>query len=492
MLRKVSVAVLPLAGKATRMQPWSCGIPKAVAPILQRQSCGALRLVSGLELILRDILHSSTGFDAVCLVVSPWQRRFIEDWLEAVQLAPRPVGPQALNDRTSHHGDDDAISDAITMISDSSSDGSSKPPLRYGQGSHNESQQRKPSQLADRMPRTGRSLADAVHIVEQRVPAGFGDAILCAQPKVEDLWARFRGDSASDSGSDSADFAVVLGDYAFTAAGASDGGRQCFAALQDAYHHLPPGCGLTAAGTCSREEVTAMGLLQLTDVTAQAEDKVLQKPHTQAEARHHGDNPDGLADSLIRGSDSELPRVLRMLEKPSAAADELVLAPFRRLGRTDPSLRTAMPSSINTSKPVSQATRQVDRLATPAPAGLHARSAPRLTSNPGRYVCNFGIDIMPGRATFELLRRLKAQQHVDASATGQSRKGATTATTAGAASGTCELGLREVQAALAAQGRLHALHMDGFQHHDLGNPAAYWATLQHFASCPPSCTKALL
>ena len=73
------------------------------------------------------------------------------------------------------------------------------------------------------------------------------------------------------------------------------------------------------------------------------------------------------------------------------------------------------------------------------------------------YTCSFGLDALP-RSALGLLRQLKGRLPA-----GQ------------------ELGLREAQAVLAAERQLFALRMEGFQHHDLGNPEAYWRSLQHFA-----------
>lgn len=435
-------AVVPIAGAATRMRPWSRCAPKAFAPILQRKACGGLHPRSALEVVLSDILHPSTGFEAVCLVVSPWQLPAVQRWLESESF-----GTSERQIQLDLQGD--------SLAADS-----------------------------------WRSIADCVHLAVQPVPAGFGDAILCAEEVLQQLksaripctslpgttaCAAHDADGSGHSGpvshqadseshhseSDADDFAVVLGDHAFTAAAASNGGHHCFAALQDAFRVLPAGSGLTAAGSCSREEASAMGLLQLSGsaqpaVAAESEAMAMRQFELQS-----GLLSAGPCAQLTRRL--ELPRVLGMLEKPSADVHDSLLEPFL------------------TSKPESRAQQAAaaDRqLHHDWQAGSEAShwQARQSVKSMQRYACNFGIDVMPGKSTFDVLRRLKAELQL-----------LSHAAAAGARDPPLrrELGLREVQAALAAGGRLHALRMEGYLHHDLGNPAAYWAALQHFAKCPP-------
>lgn len=287
MLRTV---VIPIAGSATRMRPWSIAAAKAWLPVLQRGAGGSLAPRAVLDVLLHDALHAESGFEHACLVISPSQRASVLSWLA--------------------------------------------------------------SQCA---------LDGRVSVVVQPAPAGFGDAVLHAEPVV---------------GKDAA-FAVSLGDYLYSAEGASSGGHRCFAELHRAYAALEPGAALITAGACALAEVKAMGLVQLA-------------PTREGGGPH---------------------RVTAMLEKPGASVTAAQLSRFA-------------------------------------------------SARGGGFACNFGIDILPSVATFAALRRGKERLR----------------------EGESELGLRETQAEMARAGKLFALDMCGYQHHDVGNPEAYWTALQHFAT----------
>ncbi|MFP4356309.1 MAG: sugar phosphate nucleotidyltransferase [Phycisphaerae bacterium] len=75
--REISSAVIPVAGKGTRMAPVTSVLPKALLPLVDQH--GQLRTV--LEMILADVAEA--GIEHAILVVSPGQREMIETYLAA-------------------------------------------------------------------------------------------------------------------------------------------------------------------------------------------------------------------------------------------------------------------------------------------------------------------------------------------------------------------------------------------------------------------------
>jgi UTP-glucose-1-phosphate uridylyltransferase len=109
------------------------------------------------------------------------------------------------------------------------------------------------------------------------------------------------------------------------------------------------------------------------------------------------------------------------------------------------------------------------------PLELQKFSAPRPASkNPStlhsqRFVCNFGIDLLPWDV-MDILEHSRKQELYRRSLGHEPR----------------EVGLREAQAVLQRQGRLYLQQLEPeFARHDIGNPEAYWKAMQHFANAPP-------
>ncbi len=78
----VSRAVVPVAGRGTRMMPFSRAVPKALLPLVDAR--GRIRPV--IHWILADI--GAGGIDEVAVVVSPGRRAMIEGYLDAVRGGP--------------------------------------------------------------------------------------------------------------------------------------------------------------------------------------------------------------------------------------------------------------------------------------------------------------------------------------------------------------------------------------------------------------------
>lgn len=78
----VSRAVVPVAGRGTRMMPLSAAVPKAMLPLVD--SRGTIRPV--IHWILADI--GAGGIDDVAVVVSPGRRDMIAGYLDAVRGGP--------------------------------------------------------------------------------------------------------------------------------------------------------------------------------------------------------------------------------------------------------------------------------------------------------------------------------------------------------------------------------------------------------------------
>jgi UTP-glucose-1-phosphate uridylyltransferase len=209
-------------------------------------------------------------------------------------------------------------------------------------------------------------------------------------------------------------FMLVLGDHLFTHAHASDGGAACIAALLRAASSLPAGAGLTAAGTCTLAEVPANGLL--------------------ASGARFGSS----------GGSNAIYSVRHMVEKPAAAKE--LLADFA----SDAPRMAAAGGSLDE---------------TPSRAA---------TLFPYRYLCNFGIDILPWD-TFDVLADMRR-----AVKSGNAKRAANVMDGEGDFQ---EVGLREAQKALLQENRLYLCNMEdmGFLRHDIGNPDAYWAALQHLS-----------
>ena len=83
-----------------------------------------------------------------------------------------------------------------------------------------------------------------------------------------------------------------------------------------------------------------------------------------------------------------------------------------------------------------------------------------------RFVCNFGIDILPWE-TLEILQEMRNKEMARREVEGPP----------------FEVGLRAAQKVLQQEGRLHLHQMEPtFARHDIGNPEAYWSALQHFST----------
>ena len=72
-------AIIPLAGKGTRLMPVTAAIPKALFPLAD----GAGRIKCVLHVILEHVLDA--GIDQVALVVSPGQAEMLERYLDAAR-----------------------------------------------------------------------------------------------------------------------------------------------------------------------------------------------------------------------------------------------------------------------------------------------------------------------------------------------------------------------------------------------------------------------
>ena len=72
-------AIIPLAGKGTRLMPVTAVLPKALFPLVGRE--GAITCV--LEVILDQVF--AAGIEEVALVVSPGQQELIDRYLDAVR-----------------------------------------------------------------------------------------------------------------------------------------------------------------------------------------------------------------------------------------------------------------------------------------------------------------------------------------------------------------------------------------------------------------------
>jgi len=72
-------ALIPAAGKGTRLMPVSSVVPKAMFPLVDE--CNNIRSV--LHVICRQA--ASAGIESVGIVVSPWQRAMVREYFKAVQ-----------------------------------------------------------------------------------------------------------------------------------------------------------------------------------------------------------------------------------------------------------------------------------------------------------------------------------------------------------------------------------------------------------------------
>ena len=76
MIRK---ALIPVAGRATRLMPVSSVVPKAMFPLVDE--CNKIRSV--LHVICRQA--ASAGIESIGIVVSPWQTAMVREYFKAVQ-----------------------------------------------------------------------------------------------------------------------------------------------------------------------------------------------------------------------------------------------------------------------------------------------------------------------------------------------------------------------------------------------------------------------
>ena len=81
-MRTILKAVIPIAGRGSRMGPWTnLGIPKALLPVIQRDLEGRSVVLTALEVLVRDIFAKSSGVKELCLVVAedhlPVVNRFV-------------------------------------------------------------------------------------------------------------------------------------------------------------------------------------------------------------------------------------------------------------------------------------------------------------------------------------------------------------------------------------------------------------------------------
>ena len=76
MIRK---AVIPVAGRGTRLMPVTSVVPKALFPLVDNHN----RIRSALHIICEQVL--SAGVEQIGVVVSPWQIKMLQQYFEAVQ-----------------------------------------------------------------------------------------------------------------------------------------------------------------------------------------------------------------------------------------------------------------------------------------------------------------------------------------------------------------------------------------------------------------------
>ena len=102
MLRK---AIIPLAGKGTRLLPVTAVIPKALFPLVGRD--GRIKCV--LHVILEQVRHA--GVQDVALVVSPGQAEMIEAYLDEARRGPGGAIPSRVTfiEQTDPRGFGDAV-----------------------------------------------------------------------------------------------------------------------------------------------------------------------------------------------------------------------------------------------------------------------------------------------------------------------------------------------------------------------------------------------
>ena len=111
MIRK---ALIPVAGKATRLMPVSSVVPKAMFPLVDE--CNNIRSV--LHVICRQA--ASAGIDAIGIVVSPWQTELVQQYFTAVResnFGRLPIGIEYLV-QTSPKGFGDAVMQAADFVGD--------------------------------------------------------------------------------------------------------------------------------------------------------------------------------------------------------------------------------------------------------------------------------------------------------------------------------------------------------------------------------------
>jgi UTP--glucose-1-phosphate uridylyltransferase len=87
MIRK---AIIPIAGKGTRLMPVTSVLPKALFPVVDRRN----RITTILQILLGDVAQA--GISDVCIVVSPGQQEIVTRYLEAASKEANVNSPERI------------------------------------------------------------------------------------------------------------------------------------------------------------------------------------------------------------------------------------------------------------------------------------------------------------------------------------------------------------------------------------------------------------
>jgi len=75
----ITRAIIPIAGRGTRLMPLTSVLPKALFPVVDRKR----RIRTILQVLLGDMVEA--GIDDVCIIVSPGQQEIVTKYLNAVR-----------------------------------------------------------------------------------------------------------------------------------------------------------------------------------------------------------------------------------------------------------------------------------------------------------------------------------------------------------------------------------------------------------------------